>query len=192
MTTTTTATGWPTTRICEEPTLLRPDDYLTDVRALDFDALAAAGVRALLVDIDNTLLPRGADAVPPEYAGWLDAAAAAGFGVCFVSNSWRGLVRQRAVELGYPLVARALKPLPFGFIAGARRLGVRARECAVVGDQIFTDVLGGTLAGARTVLVLPLSQVDLPHTLLLRRVERLIMAGRTPRSGHSGGATPCA
>lgn len=162
--------------------MLRPDNYLTDVRSLDPGELVAAGVRALLVDIDNTLLPRGTDSVPPEYVAWLGRAAAAGLGVCFVSNSWRAIVRQRAAELGYPLVAKALKPLPFGFRAGARLLGVRIEECAVVGDQIFTDILGGNLAGSRTVLVLPLSLVDLPHTLLLRRVERLIMAGRAPRS----------
>lgn len=184
--------GSPITRTAEEPTLLRPDDYLTDVRALDLDALAAAGVRALLVDIDNTLLPRGEAEVPAQYAAWLGTAAAAGFGICFVSNSWREIVRQRAQELGYPLVAKALKPLPFGFRAGARHLGVRPGQCAVVGDQIFTDILGGNLAGARTVLVLPLSHVDLPHTLLLRRLERLIMAGRAPRSGQPGGAGRCA
>jgi predicted HAD superfamily phosphohydrolase YqeG len=49
-----------------------------------------------------------------------------------------------------------------------------------VGDQLFTDVLGGRLLGMMTIMVLPLSQSDLPHTLLLRRVERVLLAGRQP------------
>jgi HAD superfamily phosphatase (TIGR01668 family) len=104
----------------------------------------------------------------------------AGLSVCLVSNNWHDYVYRFAEELDLPIAGKALKPLPFGFLAGARLLGLTARECAVVGDQLFTDVLGGKLVGATTVLVVPTSTSDLPHTLVLRRIERVIMAGRTP------------
>jgi hypothetical protein len=102
--------------------------------------------------------------------------------VCFVSNNWHDVIFDHARALGGDLVAKAMKPFPFAFLAGARRLGLRARECVVIGDQVFTDVLGGNLVGASTILVRPQSVSDLPHTLLLRRLERIIMRDRSPES----------
>ena len=152
---------------------------------IDLTALARSGIRAFLIDIDNTLLPRDTSVFPPEFLDWVRALPDAGFGVHFVSNNWHAHIYERAAEVGFPVVAKAMKPLPRGFREAARRLGVTPRECAVVGDQIFTDILGGNLVGATTVLVRPLSVSDLPHTLVLRRIERVIMAGREPatRSG---------
>jgi hypothetical protein len=174
----TTGTACPTTRGAID--LFWPDHYVTDVCAIDLGALSAAGVKALLVDIDNTLLPRDSSAVPPAYSAWVESLPNAGFGVHFVSNNWHESIHRHAADLGFPVVAKATKPLPFAFLAAARALGVRTRECAVIGDQVFTDVVGGNLVGATTVLVEPLSATDLPHTLVLRRIERLIMAGRRP------------
>ena len=73
-------------------------------------------------------------------------------------------------------------PLPFGFRKAARELGVPIGECAVVGDQLFTDILGGNLAGAVTVLVDPLTAADMAHTRILRHVERVIMNRRPPEA----------
>jgi hypothetical protein len=109
------------------------------------------------------------------------ALPAAGLGVHLISNNWHRSIFGKAEELGLPVIAKAMKPFPFGFRAAARALGVRPRECAVVGDQLLTDVLGGNLVGAITVLVEPLSTTDLPHTLVLRRLERVIMGKRVPR-----------
>ena len=50
----------------------------------------------------------------------------------------------------------------------------------LVGDQVFTDVLGGKLSGIYTVLVQPQTEVDLAHTLLLRRLEERVLDGLTP------------
>ncbi len=157
--------------------LLAPDRYLIDVHAIDLEGLRADGIDALLLDIDNTILPRDTNAVPPELLAWTREVVSSGLKVCLVSNNWHERVRVLAVELGFPLVAKAVKPFPFAFWSATRRLGVRARRCAVVGDQLFTDVLGGKLIGARTIMVLPLSETDLPHTLLLRRLEARIMKG---------------
>jgi hypothetical protein len=132
--------------------------------------------------MDNTVSPHHSDTVVPEIRAWLAELPLAGFKVRFISNNWHETIHARAAALGYDVVAKAMKPLPFGFRAAARELGVRPSECAVIGDQIFTDVLGGNLFGATTVLVQPLSAVDLPHTLVLRYIERFIMAKRTPQT----------
>ncbi len=160
--------------------LLTPDRYYTNVEAIDLDDLRRLGVTALLVDLDNTLLARGTRELRQELRDWTARAAAAGFSLCLVSNNWHERVRAVAESLGIPLVARAVKPLPFAFARGMRLLDVDARRTAVVGDQIFTDVLGGNVIGATTVLVDPLSRTDLPHTLLLRLIEARIMADREP------------
>ncbi|MFA5843370.1 MAG: YqeG family HAD IIIA-type phosphatase [Coriobacteriia bacterium] len=161
--------------------LLSPDLYYASVHAIDLDVLAAAGVSALLVDLDNTLLPRDTNIVSDDAKAWAAAVAERGFRLCLVSNNWHDRVKTVADGLGCALVDKALKPLPFAFRKALRILGARPNEAAVIGDQLFTDILGGSLVGvARTVLVMPLSRSDLPHTLALRLMEGRILADRQP------------
>jgi uncharacterized protein len=160
--------------------MLSPDYYLKSVHDIDFAELREAGVQALLVDLDNTLLPRDSNVVPESLREWSRELAASGFKVCLVSNNWHERVSEVASELGFELVAKAVKPLPFAFLRALSKVGARRETAAVVGDQLFTDVLGGKLLGMKTILVAPLSAYDLPHTLLLRRLERMVLAGRTP------------
>jgi uncharacterized protein len=157
-----------------------PDYYLRSVRDIDLDALRSRGVDTLLIDLDNTLLPRDSDAIPDAVRAWVLALPGRGFKVCLVSNNWHERVSKVANELGIDLVAKAVKPLPFAFLRALRKVGSRRRNAAVVGDQMFTDVVGGRLLGMATVMVLPQSHSDLPHTLALRRLERVLLAGRQP------------
>ena len=160
--------------------MLTPDYYLRSVRDIDLDALRARGIDTLLVDLDNTLLPRDSAEIPQSARDWVGSLAGAGFKVCLVSNNWHQRVSEVADELGVGLVAKAVKPLPFAFLRALRRVGSKRSQAAVVGDQMFTDVMGGKLLGMATVMVLPLSESDLPHTLALRRIERVLLAGRQP------------
>lgn len=150
--------------------------------AIDLSKLRARGVTALFVDIDNTVSPHHSAVLLPEMREWLASVQAAGFGVRLVSNNWHADLQDRARALGVAVVGKAKKPLTSGFKRAAAELGVTAGECAVVGDQIFTDILGGSLFGATTVLVRPVSPEDLPHTRVLRRLERVIMNGRAPEA----------
>ena len=101
--------------------------------------------------------------------------------MCLVSNNWHERVKHVADELGFDLVDKAIKPLPFAFRRALARVGAPAQETAVVGDQLFTDILGGNLLGMRTLLVCPLSSSDLPHTLFLRMLEARVLKGRCPQ-----------
>jgi HAD superfamily phosphatase (TIGR01668 family) len=160
--------------------MLSPDYYLTSVHAIDLAGLRAQGVDTLLVDLDNTLLPRDTNVIPDDLRVWAAQLTTHGMKICLVSNNWHERVQTVATELGFELVAKAVKPLPFAFLRALKLVGSSTKTAAVVGDQLFTDVLGGKLLGMRTVLVAPLSTSDLPHTLLLRRLERLVLAGRQP------------
>lgn len=162
--------------------LLRPDCYLTSVHAIDLAALRRDGIRVLLLDLDNTLLPRDTDVVPDELKEWAAELRLRGFRVWLVSNNWHERVQRAARELGFELIDKAIKPLPFGFRRALALAGATRSEAAVIGDQVFTDILGGNLLGIRTILVQPLSSYDLPHTLLLRRLEARVLAGRAPEA----------
>ncbi len=160
--------------------MLRPDLYYRSVHDMDLAGLRDAGVTALLVDLDNTLLRRNSGQVTDEAKRWVAQAAETGLSVCIVSNNWHERVAGVAAELGAPIVAKALKPLPHAFRRALALTGASPAQAAVVGDQVFTDVLGGNLIGATTVLVVPLSSSDLPHTRVLRTLERWLLADRRP------------
>ncbi len=169
-----------TTRESDRSIVLSPDYYYTSVLDIDLDALRERGVDTLLIDLDNTLTARNSESIPDDVRAWAAELSASGMRACIVSNNWHARVAGIAEQFGFELVSKALKPLPFAFFAALRRLGSSRRSAAIVGDQLFTDVLGGKLTGIATVLVVPLSSSDLPHTLLLRRIERVLLAGRKP------------
>jgi HAD superfamily phosphatase (TIGR01668 family) len=160
--------------------MLSPDLYITRVLGIDLDALADRGIDTLLMDLDNTLLPRDTNEVPEELKLWAADVKRHGMRVCLVSNNWHERVTRVAGELGFDLVSKAMKPLPFAFSKALRLCGSTRKHAAVIGDQLFTDILGGKLLGMYTVMVLPLSATDLPHTLALRHLEKLLLGDRQP------------
>lgn len=160
--------------------LFSPTHYFSSVTDIDLQVLRDDGVDTLLIDIDNTILPRDTGEMAQELTDWAAAVLGEGFKVCLVSNNWHDHVKRIADSLGFCMVPRALKPLPFGFREAIRLLGSEPAKTAVIGDQMFTDILGGNLLGMVTVLVAPLSSSDAPHTLVLRRIERRLLAGRRP------------
>lgn len=162
--------------------ILQPDLYYRGVCDIDLELLLERGIDTLLLDIDNTVLPRDSGVLVEGVSGWARMLHRREFKCALVSNNWHDHVRRIADDLGFEMVSKALKPLPFAFFRAAALLGSKPKACAVIGDQIFTDILGGNLSGMTTVLVQPLSVTDLPHTLVLRRIERRILSDRVPLS----------
>lgn len=152
-----------------------PDYYYGSILEIDLDELKRVGIRGLIVDLDNTMVERGSSKTPESLRRWLEKVTSQGLKVCIVSNNWASRVSVIAREVNLPLVAPAGKPRGKAFRQGMKLIGSKPEETAVVGDQLFTDVLGGNLAGLRTVLVIPLKGPELPHTRLLRHLERIIL-----------------
>lgn len=157
-----------------------PNHYVRSVTDITKEWLTGQGIDTLLIDLDNTLLPRDTNVVPAHLLEWSEDLKSDGFKICLVSNNWHERVKTVADQLGYELVCKAVKPLPPAFLIALSKLSSSPRTTAVIGDQFFTDVLGGTLLGMKTIMVLPLAQKDLWHTLMLRRVEKLILGSREP------------
>lgn len=161
--------------------LFEPDRYFSRLSHVDLDRdIVACGYRFVLLDVDNTVLTRDTHEVPRDVAYWLAKARNAGVSFCLVSNNWHGDVFDVADRLSLPIVAKAMKPLPPAFLVALRKMGATRRETVVIGDQLVTDVLGAHFSGMRAYLLAPLVEQDLPHTLLLRNLERLIMGDREP------------
>lgn len=151
--------------------LLYPTIMLKRVSDITPEMLRQMGVRALLLDVDNTLTTHN-NPVPDSAAlKWLSEIKAAGILICLASNNRERRVRLFAGSMGAGYVSNACKPLPVGFIRAARRLGLPAKSFAVVGDQIFTDILGGNLFGAKTILTQPIEIETGPFFRLKRKVE---------------------
>ena len=162
--------------------LFTPDDYLSSVVLIDPKALYDQGFRFVLLDIDNTLVPRDTHTLPDEVKAWVAAVKEKGLRSCLLSNNWHKTVFTYAEELGIPLVYKAMKPLPFAYRRALRLLEwTKGERVAVVGDQLFTDVLGARLCGFHVILVVPQATKDLWYTLLFRRVERLLLGAKKPR-----------
>lgn len=157
--------------------VLTPDRRLPRCTALDVRAdLLDAGFTHLLLDVDNTILPRDGSGIPEDVRAWIGEVRKAGVRICLMSNNWHEPVIACARELDLPLVKGCVKPLPHGFIRARRRIGGVRRHTIVVGDQLVTDVWGAHLAGLSAVLVPPLVQQDLWHTRALRHIERAILS----------------
>lgn len=160
--------------------LFRATRYVASLPQLSVEELVAEGVRLVLLDRDNTCVPRGADLPPAEVMAWLDRAREAGLRLCLVSNNFHSSqVLASAEEMGVDAVDHAMKPLPFALVRAMRLMGAVPGETVMVGDQVFTDVTAGNLAGVRTVLVRPQSRRDLWYTHVFRVFERLALRGVT-------------
>ena len=115
------------------------------------------GIRLMLLDFDNTVVAYTVSEPSPEFLSWLETTRNAGVEVMVVSNSRRSRrVPDFCEKLDIPYIKRAGKPRPGGIRRAMARMGAAPEETALAGDQTFTDILGGNLAGVTSVLVHPI------------------------------------
>jgi HAD superfamily phosphatase (TIGR01668 family) len=153
------------------PTLQAPSLDLISV-----EQLVQNGIRGLIIDLDNTMTPWNDVEVGPKVAEWFIKVKDSGIRACVVSNNKK---RQRvavvAEGLGIPFVFRATKPRGRAFRAGMDRLGTGQKDTAVIGDQLFTDILGGNRLGLYTILVTPINDHEFIGTRVMRRIEKVLV-----------------
>jgi uncharacterized protein len=156
--------------------LVTPHIRVECVCELTPEHLRELGLRTLLLDVDCTLTRYHQHELSPEVAAWIEELRAADVGLCLVSNGMGRRIRSLAKKLGLPCVAKAMKPLPWGVWSAMRKLNSLPAETAIVGDQIFADVMAGRLAGVRSILVRPIHPEEEPwFTRLKRRPEQFVL-----------------
>ncbi len=157
--------------------LLRPTLMLHRIHAITPELLSRYGITALLLDIDNTLTTHGHPQPAAGVLSWLEGMKAQGIELILVSNNTDERVSPFAQALGLPFVAGAAKPLTKGLREALERLGCPKHKAALVGDQLFTDILGGNLFGIKTILLEPIQPEGGFFFTFKRRLEKPILRG---------------
>lgn len=143
-----------------------------DIYEISPAALAGRGIRLLLADLDNTLVPYGVPEPDQALRDWTAALAAEGITLFVLSNNRKPNRPRRFSEaLGVPFIGHAGKPKAASFHRAMAQMGCTPAQTAIVGDQIFTDILGGRSAGVTTLLVEPIRLAGNPGRYLRYAAE---------------------
>jgi HAD superfamily phosphatase (TIGR01668 family) len=154
---------------------LRPDLYVRCLQDVPLEHLARRGIKGLIIDLDNTVTQWGRATLDAQVQDWFKNLKTYGMGACLLSNNRQKRVQVIAQDLGVPAIFRAGKPRARAFLQAMELLGTSPAETAVIGDQIFTDVLGGNLLNLYTILVVPLDKKEFIGTRVIRLVERIVL-----------------
>lgn len=154
--------------------IFKPTWMVKSIYQVSPTELKQAGIRAVLSDLDNTLIAWNNPDGTPQLRAWMEALAAEGIPLVVVSNNNRRRVAKAVAPLQLPFVARALKPLGIGIKRAYRDLGLSPDEVVMVGDQYLTDVAASHAAGVRCILVQPLVTSDQWNTKINRFLERFV------------------
>ena len=154
---------------------------LTDVRV---ELLQSRNIKLLMLDFDNTIVPYTTNIPTDAMKAWFATMEESGIPLCIVSNSKRDRVKKFATEYGIACITHSRKPFPKGIRECLDKFQLDPEECALVGDQIFTDTLGANCTGVTSILVKAIDNhniwlklrhaAELPFIFLARkrRIER--------------------
>ncbi len=131
--------------------MLLPKYIFPKITDISPDFLLSQDIRLLLMDFDNTMLPYTTNEPTKELLEWMEKLQAAGIRLCIVSNSKRPRVPTFSKVYNIPCVTHAGKPGTKGIRIAIEKIG--ESKAALVGDQIYTDVLGANLAGIPSIIV---------------------------------------
>lgn len=154
--------------------LLKPDIKLHGITDITVEILNKFNIKALLLDVDNTMSTHHGQALTEGLLEWIDRMNKNGIKLMVLSNSKRKRIEPFAERISLPFISLGCKPLPTGYLRGVRALGEKRKNVAIVGDQIFTDVLGGNLVGVKTVLLTPIKPEDGLSFKIRRNLEKKI------------------
>lgn len=155
--------------------LLLPNEILPQVTDVDLERLNENGIRGLLFDLDNTLVGYDSEELAAEFITWIKKVKQNGFKVCLVSNGKPRRVRRFAKIMGMPAIIRAFKPKRSPFWRALQILDLKPHQVVMIGDQLFTDVLGANRIGIYTILITPLSEKELKTTRVVRKLEQRML-----------------
>jgi len=149
--------------------------YVDSLLDIPLAELQSQNIKAFILDLDNTITEWNSNHIREEIGDWFKSILAQDFKACILSNNGEGRVVQVAQSLGIPFISRAQKPRRGAFLRAVSLMGVKPEETAVIGDQIFTDVLGGNRAGLFTILVVPIARREFVGTKFSRAMEFFVL-----------------
>ena len=149
---------------------LYPDEWVESVFTIDYGKFYDEGYRGIVFDIDNTLVPHGKMG-DDELKTFIEHLRGIGFKLMLVSNNSRERNDLFAAPLGLEYVHKAGKPGSKGYIKAYSRMKLMPQKVLCIGDQLYTDILGGNRAGMHTILVNPIDPSEEIQIILKRKLE---------------------
>ena len=153
-----------------------PSEFVRSVFHITPEMLIDKGIKAIITDLDNTLVEWDRPDATPKLIEWFASIKAAGIQVTIVSNNNELRVKSFADPLGIPFIYKARKPLGKAFLQALSIMSVKREQVVVIGDQLLTDVFGGNRQKLHTILVIPVAKSDGFVTKFNRMVERRIFS----------------
>ena len=155
--------------------LFMPDWVYNDIYEITPEVLTSQGIRALILDIDNTLVTYDDPKPTERVANWLEAMKNAGIAVAFVSNNHAPRVSVFCDGLGYYSHADAKKPSRRYLYVAMSHMNSDTTNTASIGDQVFTDIWAAKRCGMRAFLVSPIKDKKTPFFRFKRLLERPVL-----------------
>ena len=153
----------------------KPHIKLDRITEITVELLKIYDIKALILDVDNTLSTHHGQVLTEGLEDWLLYMQENDIKLVVLSNSKKERVEPFAKKIGLDFFSLGLKPLPFGYIKAVKFLKEKRKNCAIVGDQIFTDIIGGNTVGVKTVLLTPIKPEDGWSFKLRRRLEKILI-----------------
>lgn len=160
-----------------------PDIYIKSIFELPLEELRDKGIRALIFDIDNTIVPYDVAEAEEKIIKLFEWIKRQGFQICLLSNNNQKRVNLFNRKLGALAVYRAGKPGIKKLKAAMKKMGTDESTSAFIGDQIFTDIFCGNRANVLTILTVPVCSRDQLVTKVKRGAERIVLNIYFKRSG---------
>lgn len=153
---------------------LYPKVYLDSTYDIDFEQYYQDGYRAIIFDIDNTLVPHGAPADQRAIA-LFKRLHALGYQTMLLSNNKEPRVKMFCDAVDAEYIYKAGKPNPANYREAMKRMHTDEKNTLFVGDQIFTDVWGANKAGIYSILVKPIHPKEEIQIVLKRYLEKVVL-----------------
>ena len=155
---------------------LYPKFYLKNVKEIEIELLRKNNIKGLVLDVDNTLIDIDKNLLD-GVDKWCENLKNQGIKICILSNtSSKEKAQGVANKLGIPFIYFGKKPFKKGFFQAKELLEIeKVSEIAVVGDQLFTDILGANRVGMISILVEPVDNRDLWYTKIKRPIEEIFI-----------------
>ena len=151
-----------------------PDEYLDSAYEIEFEDYYQKGMRGVIFDIDNTLVPHGAPA-DERAVRLFDKLRRTGYRTMLLSNNSKPRVKSFAKETGTDYLYKAGKPKRAGYLQAMECMETTKASTLFVGDQLFTDVWGARRCGIHAILVKPIHPKEEIQIVLKRYLERIVL-----------------
>ena len=151
-----------------------PTDYVESSYIIDYKKLYDSGIRGIIFDIDNTLVPHGQPATP-EAEELFNKIRNIGLDTCLISNNKEPRVKPFAAAVGSKYVFDAHKPSRTNYIKAMELMKTDINSTYFVGDQLFTDVYGANRTGIPSILVKPIHPKEEIQIVLKRKLEKIVL-----------------